>query len=146
MAAEKINANGWTADLPEGWEDRSMITLVGETDASGFASNIVVTRQKVDSDTSLEDYASMQAEMLRGEVGNLQILDERQIEINDTNAFQRLQRFIVEGTQIIQQVQTYFLAGEIIFAITGTATIEAFDRSIPAFKKFVETFQIDPKK
>jgi hypothetical protein len=142
--AEKFTANGWTADLPEGWEDRSMITLVGETDASGFASNIVVTRQKIE--TNLEDYAAVQAEMMRAEVGNLQILDERAIEINGAKAFQRLQRFAVGDTQIIQQVQTFFLAGDDIFAITGTATLEAFDRSIPAFKKFVETFQINPRK
>jgi len=142
MTPEKFTANGWTADLPDGWEDRSMITLVGETDASGFASNIVVTRQTVDAETSLADYASIQAEMMRNEVGNLQILDERAIEINGAPAFQRLQRFLVNEAQIIQQVQTYFLHGKTIFAITGTATLEGFDRSIPAFKKFVETFKI----
>jgi hypothetical protein len=144
MSAEKITANGWTADLPDGWEDRSMITLVGETDASGFAANIVVTRQKVETGTSVEDYAAIQAEMMLGEIENLQILDERAIYINGAKAFQRLQRFSVGGAQIIQQVQTFFLAGEIVFAVTGTATLEAFDHSIPAFKKFVETFQINP--
>ena len=143
MAAEKFTANGWTADLPDGWEDRSMITLVGETDAGGFASNIVVTRQKVDSETTLEDYAAIQADMMRHEIGNIQILDERAIDIGGTPAFQRLQRFAVSETQIIQQVQTFFLHGEVVFAITGTATLETFDRSIPAFKKFVETFKID---
>lgn len=142
MAAEKFTANGWTADLPDGWEDRSMITLVGEIDASGFASNIVVTRQLIDSETSLADFASIQAEMMRNEVGNLQVLDERAIDIGGVPAFQRLQRFSVNENQIIQQVQTYFLHGKMIFAITGTATLEAFDRSIPAFKKFVETFKI----
>ncbi len=131
--------------MPDGWEDRSMITLVGETDASGFASNIVVTRQTIDSETNLEDYALMQAEMMQNEIGNLQVLDERAIEINGAQAFQRLQRFLVNENQIIQQVQTYFLHGEMIFAITGTATLEAFDRSIPAFKKFVETFKINEK-
>jgi hypothetical protein len=145
MITEKFTANGWTADLPDGWEDRSMITLVGETDAGGFASNIVVTRQAVDAATSLADYASIQAEMMRNEVGNLQILDERAIEINGAQAFQRLQRFAVNENQIIQQVQTYFLHEGTIFAITGTATLEGFDRSIPAFKKFVETFKINEK-
>ena len=145
MSVEKITANGWTADLPDGWEDRSMITIVGETDASGFASNIVVTRQPVDAETNLEDYASIQAEMMQNEIGSVQILDERAIDINGAKAFQRLQRFSVDGAQIIQQVQTYFLHQKIIFAITGTATLESFDRSIPAFKKFVETFRFDKK-
>jgi hypothetical protein len=143
MAVEKMIANGWHADLPGGWEDRSMITLVGETDASGFASNIVVTRQKIELPASLEEYAAAQAEMMRTEIVDLQILDERALEINGARAFQRLQRFSAGGTQIIQQVQTFVLAGEMIYAVTGTATLEAFDRSIPAFRKFVETFKID---
>lgn len=142
---EKIIANGWSADLPGGWEDRSMITLVGKTDASGFASNIVVTRQKLDHGISLEDYVAIQAEMMLGEIENLQILDERAIEINGVKAFQRLQRFSVNANQVIQQVQTFFLAGELVLTITGTATLEAFDRTIPAFKNFVETFRIDSK-
>ncbi|MET0753974.1 MAG: DcrB-related protein, partial [Pyrinomonadaceae bacterium] len=99
MTPEKFTANGWTAVLPDGWEDRSMITLVGETGASGFAANIVVTRQKIDSETSLEDYAAIQGDMMRNEVGNLQILDERAIEINGAPAFQRLQRFLVNESQ-----------------------------------------------
>lgn len=143
MSAEKMIANGWTANLPDGWEDRSMITLVGETDASGFASNIVVTRQKVDAETSVEDYAAFQADMMRAEIENLQILDERPIEINGVKSFQRLHRFPVDDGRIIQQAQTFFLAGDIVFAVTGTATLEAFDRSIPAFRQFVETFQIN---
>jgi hypothetical protein len=143
MSAEKFIANGWSADWPAGWEDRSMVTLVGETDASGFASNIVVTRQPVETGASLADYAAMQAAMMRAEVGNLQILDERALDFNGVEAFQRLHRFAVGDAQIIQQVQTFFLAGDSVFVVTGTAALEAFDRSIPAFRKFVETFRLD---
>jgi hypothetical protein len=143
MSFEKFTANGWTADLPNGWEDRSMITIVGETDASGFASNIIVTRQKVEAGTNLEDYAAVQSDLMRSEIESLQILDERATEIGGATAFQRLQRFAASETQIIQQVQTYFLHENIIFVITGTATLEAFDRAIPAFKEFVETFRIN---
>ena len=151
MNTEKFIANGWTADLPDSWEDRSTITLVGETDAKGFASNIVVTRENVEPQTSLEEYAALQAAMMRQQLGELQILDERAVEINGAPAFQRLQRFAVDGGggggQIIQQVQTFFLAEflaeKIVFTVTGTATVESFDRSIPAFKRFVETFRFN---
>lgn len=143
--AEKFTANGWTAERPESWEDRSVITLVGETGADGFASNIVVTRQTVETGTSLEDYAAFQAEMMESEIGDMQIIDERAIDINGVRAFQRLHRFSA-GAQIIQQVQTFFLAGDAIFAVTGTAALEAFDRSIPAFKQFVETFRLNGRE
>lgn len=139
MNPEKIVANGWSAALPAGWEDRSVITLVGETDRYGFAANIVVTREKVAPQASVESYAREQAELMRAEAGEVQILDERAIKINNLHAYQRLQRFAPDGLPI-QQVQTFILADGVIYAITGTATVEAFDRSIPAFKTFVETF------
>lgn len=142
MPSQKLTANGWTAEIPANWEDRSTITIIGEIDETGFASNIVVTRQNFDSSMTLKDYARIQAEMMGNEVDVLQILDEREIEINDTLAFQRLQRFAVEG-KIIQQVQTFFQNRTTIFAVTGSSSVESFDKAIPAFKLFVETFKFD---
>lgn len=142
MNSDKFTANGWTANLPAGWEDRSMITLVGETDASGFVANIVVTRQRIEARTTVEQFAGLQADLMKNEVEELQVLDERAVPIKGLPGYQRLQRFAAGGL-LVQQVQTYILSGETVFAITGTATVEAFDRSIPAFKEFVETFQIE---
>lgn len=146
MNPKNLTANGWTAAIPDGWEDRSLITLVGETDASGFASNIVVTRQRSEPQTSLEEFARVQAELMRQELegsgGELQIVDERAVDIGGVSSYQRLQRFNLENGRIIQQVQTFFLGANMIYAVTGTATLESFDRAIPAFKKFVETFRL----
>ncbi len=143
MNRNKFAANGWTADLPEGWEDRSMITLVGATDASGFAANIIVTRQAAEPEKNIEEYARLQAEMMQNEVESLQVLDERAVEINGLPSFQRLHRFDSGDGRAIQQVQTFFLNNGSVFIITGTAALEGFDAAIPAFKKFVETFRFD---
>lgn len=145
MNSKKFTAHGWTSALPDGWEDRSMITLVSAADAAdGFATNIVVTRQPIE--TSIEEFAAQQTKLMRREIeatgGILQILDERAIEIGGVPSYQRLQRFETGG-QIIQQVQTFFLAQNEIYLVTGTATLEAFDRAIPAFKEFVEAFQLN---
>ena len=145
MKPEKIIANGWTADLPDGWEDRSLITIVGAVDESGFAPNIVVTRQIAGAEISLAEYAAEQAAAMEQEIGTMQILDERETEVNGAPAFQRLQRFALDTGEIFQQVQTFFLADDVILAVTGTASLAAFDRSIPAFKRFVETFELHQK-
>ncbi len=142
----KFTANGWTAAMPNGWEDRSMITIVKGADAEeGFATNIVVTKQR--AEMSVEEFAVQQAQMMRQELaasgGVLQILDERAIEIGGVPSYQRLQRFDTGGGQIIQQVQTFFLAQKTIYVVTGTATLDMFDRAIPAFKEFVESFKIN---
>lgn len=146
MNPKKFTANGWTAAMPDDWEDRSMITLVAATDAAtGFATNIVVTRQRVEPQTKIEDFARAQAEMMRQELGatggSMQIVDERAIDIGGIRSYQRLQRFDAGGGQIIQQVQTFFIDKNTVYAITGTATLDGFDGAIPAFKRFVETFR-----
>lgn len=142
MSSQSFTANGWTSEMPAGWEDRSTITVIGETDESGFASNIVVTRQDFDPSISLADYARAQAEMTGNEVDILQILDEREVEINGTQAFQRLQRLAVQS-KVIQQVQTFFKRDRTIFAVTGSASVESFDRAIPGFRIFVEKFKFN---
>lgn len=142
MASEKFVANGWSAEMPDGWEDRSMITLVGtESAQSGFASNIVVTKQR--TDLGVEEFARLQTDLMRAELngGELQILDERAVEIGGVSSYQRLQRFDAGGGKIIQQVQTFFSGDAAIYTLTGTASLEEFDEAIPAFKRFVESFR-----
>jgi hypothetical protein len=138
---KKFTANGWQTAMPENWVDRSMITIVGETGASGIAANIVVTHEIVEENTLLEDYAAVQKEGMLTELKTLEILDERSAEINGLKSFQRLQRFSIEGLNI-QQVQTFILQGNMIFAITGTAAIEDFNNSINAFREFTENFRL----
>lgn len=136
----EFTANGWKSALPDGWEDCSMITLIGETGTSNFASNIVVSRQRVNSQMSVEDYAQLQKDAMIAEIPNVQVLDERPATINGAPAFQRLQRFEAQP-HLIQQVQTFILTKHTIFVITGTAAIADFDRSIKAFKDFTENFK-----
>lgn len=141
----KLVANGWKSIIPNGWEDRSMITLVGAMGTSGFAPNIVVTREKLDPPMSLVQYAQTQKEAMMQELPNVAVLDERELRIKNVLAFQRLQRFQIEN-QFIQQAQTFFLSGDTILAVTGTATVEDFNNSIDAFREFVENFEIAPNE
>jgi hypothetical protein len=141
MKSGKVISADWSASMPKGWEDRTMVTLVGPVSDDGFASNIVVTREKLEGSTTVEEYAKVQADLLRDEIEGVELMDERSIEINGLPAFQRLQRFAIED-QFVQQVQTFIMGDEIIYAITGSSSVEDFNASIPAFKKFVETFEL----
>lgn len=136
-----FTANNWKSSLPGGWTDRSMITLVGATGAAGVAANIVVTREEVDGQTSIEDYAETQKQLMFQEVERIEILDERATTLNDAPAFQRLQRFQIEDLSI-QQAQTFILGGGSVFVITGTAAVEDFNDIIGAVREFTENFQL----
>ena len=137
----KFTANKWKSVLPDGWVDRSMITLVGATGAAGIAANIVVTREEIDGQTSVEDYAETQKQLMMQEIERAEILDERATTVNDMPAFQRLQRFQIEDLYI-QQAQTFILGGGSIFVITGTAAVEDFNNIIGAVREFTENFQL----
>ena len=138
---KNFTANEWKSVLPGGWADRSMITLVGDTGAAGIAANIVVTREDVDGQTSIEDYAEEQKELMRQEIEQIEILDERSATINNVPAFQRLQRFEVEDLYV-QQAQTFILGKNSVFVITGTAAVEDFDGIINAVREFTDNFQL----
>ncbi|MCU0238664.1 MAG: DUF1795 domain-containing protein [Pyrinomonadaceae bacterium] len=138
----KLTNNGWFGTLPTGWEDRSMITLTGPIDENGFMANIVVTRDKIEPSMSIEEYAQLQREAMDNEIPNVEVLDERPTTLNNRPAFQRLQKFSLED-QTIQQVQTFVLGKETVFAITGTSSIETFNDSIKAFKEFTESFEVE---
>jgi hypothetical protein len=141
MKSGKVISTDWSASMPEGWEDRTMVTLVGPVSEDGFASNIVVTRERLEDATTVEEYAQVQADLMREEIEGVELMDERSIEISGLPAFQRLQRFAIDD-QVVQQVQTFIMGDDVIYAITGSSSVEDFNASIPAFKKFVETFEL----
>ncbi len=138
---EKFTAHGWRSVVPEGWRDGSMITLVGPTGPSGFAANIVVTRDPRNGAGSVEEFAEDQKRSMLAEVGPVEILDERPLLLNGSPAFQRLHRFSVEGLAI-QQVQTFVLSDDSFFVITGTASIEEFNGMIDSVREFTENFTL----
>ncbi len=140
-----FTANEWKSVLPGGWSDRSMITLVGATGASGIAANIVVTREEIDGFVTVEDYAEGQKQAMATEIEQLEILDERVTTLNGAQAFQRLQRFQIEDL-IVQQAQTFVLGENAVFVITGTAAVEDFDGIIDAVRTFTENFRLTNDK
>ena len=137
----KYIAHGFTTELPDAWQDRSMITLVGPP-RNGFAPNAVIMREPVGPRVSIEDYAQAQREAALAEIPALEIIDERPTRVNRYAAFQRLQRLPAQG-RMLQQAQTYILGDRIVFVITCTALLEDFDASIPSFRRLVDAFQMD---
>ena len=78
---------------------------------------------------------------MRQSLLNFQVLDYRANTLNGLPSCQQLQRFQTENA-ILQQVQTYILAGQNFYVITGTADVESFNEHISAFRQVVENFQL----
>jgi hypothetical protein len=137
----KLIANGYAFETASGWEDRSVISVMGPPSAKGFAANLVVVHEKISPRESLEEYARRQRQAMSAQFPGIEVIDERSVRINGMAAFQRLQRFSSEGHNI-QQVQTFLLADGCIYTVSGTAALEEFDRHIQAFRQAVETFRV----
>lgn len=136
-----LNHNEISTVIPNGWDDRTMITLIAPFAPGYFAANVVVNKYFVEPTDSIEDFAREQTRMLGESVPEFEVLDQRGGVVNTYPSYQQLHRFRTENG-MIQQVQTFLLKGQAIYAITGTALVEDFDKHIQAFREIVENFQI----
>jgi hypothetical protein len=138
----KLKHNEFSTEIPESWEDRTMITIIAPFDAGQFASNVVITRHFIQAHESLEDFALQQTQMMRESLPNFELLDSRTDTLNDRPSYRQLHRFQTENGYL-QQVQTFVLANRSVYAITGTSTVTDFDSYVAAFREIVENFEVE---
>jgi hypothetical protein len=138
----KLKHNEFSTAIPDAWDDRTMVTLVASFGAGEFATNIVITRHFVEAHESLEDFAQEQQKMMRESIANFELLDYRANELNGRPSCQQLHRFPTQNG-VLQQVQTFILANRRVYVITGTSTVNDFERHIQAFREIVENFAIE---
>jgi len=137
----KLTHNEFYSAIPESCQDRTMITVVAPFAPGEFATNVVVTRHFVAAHESVEAFAEEQLKIMRESVPNFELLDYRTTTLNELPAVQQLHRFQTENG-FLQQVQTFVLADRKIYVITGTSTVNDFERHIGAFREIVENLQI----
>ena len=135
----KVLGSGFLSDLPRGWEDRSLITLVGPTSYGGFAANVIIARERARPGFTLIESAQRQLDALEIEVGAVEIIYERPTTINGATAFERLQQFDSQGRRI-QQLQTFIVNDGMLFTVICTAELEEFETHREAFRRVVESF------
>jgi hypothetical protein len=141
----KVLGSGFVSNLPRGWEDRSLITLVGPTSYGGFAANVIIARERAGPGFTMEESARRQLDALENEVGSVNIVYERPTSINGATALERLQRFHAEGREI-EQLQTFIVNDGMLFTVICTAESDEFVRHREAFRSVIESFHCyDPE-
>ena len=139
--------NGLRSQAPDGWADRSTLTLVGPTAQDGFAANIVVTRQVLPIPMDAPTFGRNDLAALRNEVEELRVDDERTVRLRGRLVFQRLHA-VRMGPRWVQQLQTYLVRPSRDrtspiegFVITASASPEAFGEQVANFRLFTESFE-----
>lgn len=133
-------SNNFAVEIPDGWQDRSIISFAAETAPNEFAPNVVITKEFIDDDTSIEDYANSQFEVAQAEVEGLQVVEQHNITVNGRPAVEAVQKIAAHGLNL-QQLQTFILINEEIYIITCTATGATFNQHLPQFQKIANSFR-----
>lgn len=134
-------ANDYTIETPDEWEDRSIITFAAPSPIGEFAPNVVITREAVDLELSVEEYAYRQFDIARQEVAGLQIINQQNTTVNNRPAVEIVQRLSAHGLNL-QQLQTFILLHSEVCIITCTASVGNFNQYLPRFRKILDSFQI----
>lgn len=136
-----FQGNDFTLDVPDDWQDRSIITFVATVAPSEFAPNVVLTREPIGADESVEDYADRQFAVTQAEVEGLSVVEQNNITIGGKPAVQIVQKISAHGLNL-QQLQTFVLSDEEIFIVTCTASAASFHQHFPRFQKIIQSFRL----
>lgn len=137
----QYQSNRFALEIPDDWQDRSIVSFSATVAPNEFAPNVVVTREIIDAETSIEEYTHQQFDITQAEVQGLKIIDRRQTSIGGRAAVQIIQKISAHGLTL-QQLQTFILGEEEIYIITCTATESSFEQFLPRFQKIAQTFQL----
>ncbi len=137
----RYQANNFTIETPDDWQDRSIISFVAKVAPNEFAPNVVITREPIDPDASVEDYASRQFAVTQAEVEGLQIIEQNNLTVGGRPAVQIIQKIAAHGLNL-RQLQTFILADNEIFIVTCTSTGASFDQHLPRFRNIIQGFRL----
>lgn len=136
-----FQGNNFSLEVPDDWHDRSIISFVANVSPGEFAPNVVVTKESIDEETSVEDYAQRQFAVTQAEVEGLSVVEQRNIEIGGRPAVQLVQKISAHGLNL-QQLQTFILSGEEIYILTCTSASSSFGQHLPRFQKIAASLNL----
>lgn len=134
----RYQTGNFSLEVPDDWQDRSIISFTASVSPNEFAPNVVVTREAIDTRLSIEEYANRQFDLTQAEVQGLQITERRQTTIGTIPAVQIVQQIAAHGLNL-QQLQTFLLVDEVVIIVTCTSTAATFNQNLPRFTKIVES-------
>ncbi len=130
----RYQANNFTIETPNDWQDRSIITFVAPNQPSEFAPNVVITRETIDEKLTVEDYANRQFDVARREIASLKIVEQKTTTLSGRLAIESIQDLSANNLSL-RQLQVFVLLHDEICVITCTATVGQFPSKSTAFQK-----------
>ena len=137
---ERAGTDAFTLLVPEGWRDRTVVTLVGG-EAGSYAANIVVTTEALCDHMGLGAFSSGWVARLSEEVPVSELRPLEHLSIDDRPAHIRVVGWGAAGLRLTQ-IAALLVDDETAYAIVGTATDWTFTELEPRFREVVAGFRL----
>jgi hypothetical protein len=139
-----VRGNGFSVGLPDGWIDRSVVTLVAPLeDLDGGSPSLVVTREHVGAGVDARGLARLQHAALRESgVDSLAVVETDRTLVAGREALRRTYRWRY-GTTGMRQRLWCLVHAEVRYTITASAPEHRFDEHVPQFDVAVAAFRLD---
>ena len=137
-----VGTGAYRLPLPDGWADRTAITIAGAASADGVVPNVVVTRQLLCTSLGLGGFADGQQNLMRDEVDRYELLANEHREVAGERALVRTVRFELGGGPSLRQQQAFLLHEGSGYTISCTASDACFDELEPTFASILDGFEL----
>lgn len=141
----KIINNGFTLEIPNDWQDRSMISFAAPYKEGEFTPNIFIVRQPIPPAFDFADFVAAQVEAVKAaSAEGFEELGTRRGSLGGRETFEMSYRFRNEDW-LVRQIQTLIKAEQAVYAVTASALDKEFSQWETQFQNIVKSFQtFDP--
>ena len=136
-----ITSGSVTVPQPEGWEDRTVLTIVGPL-TEGAQPNVVVTRETLCNSMGLGGFSSGWVQKLADQIPVQESRTVEHIEISGAPGHLRTVEWEAAGLRLRQLVGLTTIGGS-GYAIVCTVPSVAFEALEPQLRAVIEGTQID---
>jgi hypothetical protein len=141
-SSSSVSTSDFEVPLPEGWSDRTAVTLAGPASVGGYVPNVVVTREALCSNLGLAGFADGHLRLLREHAEEVSVLSTEDARLGSTRALVRTVRFRVGDTPPLVQLQAFVVANGTGYALVGTTGEEAYPAAEPELRAIMEGFRL----
>jgi hypothetical protein len=137
-----VSAGDFDLPLPEGWSDRTAVTLAGPSSVDGYVPNVVVTREALCSNLGLGGFAEGHLRLLREHAEEVSVLSTEEAQLGRTRALVRTVRFRIGDAPALVQLQAFVVGSGMGYALVGTTGENGFADAEPAFRTIFDGFRL----
>lgn len=140
MSADSATAGSVSVPRPAGWEDRTVVTLVGP-EVDGAQPNVVVTREALCDSMGLGGFSTGWVQKLADQVPVQETRPVEHIEISGQPGHLRLVEWEAAGLRL-RQLVGLTIVGRDAYAVVCTVPSSAFEALEPELRRLIEGVRI----